>query len=600
MNDGPRTPGSYVEFGHRSRCYSRYPTGFVGPSGDTLPRCPDTPTGLGGGGSSNGVFQFPEPTSSSSSDVYAAPTRPTSINISNRSNASAAFPQLPVNNPFSSITRPVTTIFGIPITEAVASTYSSSQGSSTTTDSATVPKLTLVRRMKSWEASQSNASNYNSNPERGHTSLSSHHQYGDATGGIQGISSLQGSSGSSTITTTNADSNPLGLSGIVSASSTITTNSSNISDSVQRASNSTYSSTISSASNTYPAFSVAAPSASGGGGGQRNTSRTHDDRQLVLGTSFDYGGQRMMGGEGSDGGVGGNVSDEIIARRRKRLRYTYTNSLFDQPHSELPVFDEDAVAGMLGSGNNNQYNNNNSSAGAAESSGCIDNSEQHHRHPTAASSYRDVLTLVNNNNNNNNNSSSRPSASSGINDVQMLNQVVDINYVGANETVIIDDDDIHSNRTNNSTNTNSTNRTASSGRYINDGASTSGNGGVAPPAAAAASSSSRSRSKGGDGTTAVATSSSVCSRKTVNAVPPPPPTPSTMDDNSSSNGPVEINCPICFDSITEIKARGHYLVSTVCGHLFCGDCLEAAVKQTKQCPTCRKKLTKKQFHKVYL
>ncbi|KAF2363367.1 Zinc finger RING-type [Trinorchestia longiramus] len=73
-------------------------------------------------------------------------------------------------------------------------------------------------------------------------------------------------------------------------------------------------------------------------------------------------------------------------------------------------------------------------------------------------------------------------------------------------------------------------------------------------------------------------------------------------NNTSSAGKddIDISCPICFDSLADIKERRGHLVSTICGHLFCEGCLDAAVRRHKQCPKCRKKLTKRQFHKLYL
>ncbi|XP_033122496.1 E3 ubiquitin-protein ligase RNF4-like [Anneissia japonica] len=61
----------------------------------------------------------------------------------------------------------------------------------------------------------------------------------------------------------------------------------------------------------------------------------------------------------------------------------------------------------------------------------------------------------------------------------------------------------------------------------------------------------------------------------------------------------EIVCPICMESERQIKRR-RQLVSTVCGHIFCNSCITNAVKTQHKCPTCRKKLTLKQFHQIFL
>ena len=52
-------------------------------------------------------------------------------------------------------------------------------------------------------------------------------------------------------------------------------------------------------------------------------------------------------------------------------------------------------------------------------------------------------------------------------------------------------------------------------------------------------------------------------------------------------------CPVCFDIIQRPSV-------TLCGHVYCTECIGAAVNTTKQCPICRKKLTKRGFHPLYL
>ena len=45
-------------------------------------------------------------------------------------------------------------------------------------------------------------------------------------------------------------------------------------------------------------------------------------------------------------------------------------------------------------------------------------------------------------------------------------------------------------------------------------------------------------------------------------------------------------------------------ILTICGmccrHVFCDNCLRAAVKAQKKCPTCRKTMATRQIHRVYL
>ena len=79
----------------------------------------------------------------------------------------------------------------------------------------------------------------------------------------------------------------------------------------------------------------------------------------------------------------------------------------------------------------------------------------------------------------------------------------------------------------------------------------------------------------------------------VGLAPPPPPA-------ASSSAPEGISCPICMDTVAEIKADGKTVVSTNCGHIFCDNCLKGAIKTQKKCPTCRKKLSPKSYHPLFL
>jgi len=42
------------------------------------------------------------------------------------------------------------------------------------------------------------------------------------------------------------------------------------------------------------------------------------------------------------------------------------------------------------------------------------------------------------------------------------------------------------------------------------------------------------------------------------------------------------------------------MASTVCGHVFCFDCIKESMKAKKQCPTCRKALRANQIHRLYI
>ncbi|XP_073013538.1 uncharacterized protein [Typha latifolia] len=53
------------------------------------------------------------------------------------------------------------------------------------------------------------------------------------------------------------------------------------------------------------------------------------------------------------------------------------------------------------------------------------------------------------------------------------------------------------------------------------------------------------------------------------------------------------SCPVCLNQLDEP-------CSTICGHIFCQSCIKASIKAQKKCPTCRRKLNKNNFHRVYL
>ncbi|XP_074580422.1 uncharacterized protein LOC141836857 isoform X2 [Curcuma longa] len=69
-------------------------------------------------------------------------------------------------------------------------------------------------------------------------------------------------------------------------------------------------------------------------------------------------------------------------------------------------------------------------------------------------------------------------------------------------------------------------------------------------------------------------------KKVVESIPYPPKQPS-------------FTCPICMNTIIEAS-------STICGHIFCKSCIVASIQAQKKCPTCRRKLNMKNFHRVYL
>lgn len=79
-----------------------------------------------------------------------------------------------------------------------------------------------------------------------------------------------------------------------------------------------------------------------------------------------------------------------------------------------------------------------------------------------------------------------------------------------------------------------------------------------------------------------------------------------------------LKCPVCLEAFSSIRRRGNSyltnlpvlvpiipspgsrLVSTLCGHVFCGQCLPACVRTSGQCPTCRRTIGYRDFHPLYL
>ncbi|XP_078100561.1 E3 ubiquitin-protein ligase RNF4 [Sander vitreus] len=75
---------------------------------------------------------------------------------------------------------------------------------------------------------------------------------------------------------------------------------------------------------------------------------------------------------------------------------------------------------------------------------------------------------------------------------------------------------------------------------------------------------------------------------------------SAQTNGSSRSTPGTISCPVCLDSYSEIMESGRLVVSTRCGHVFCSVCLRDALKTSHSCPSCRKRLTPRQYHPLYV
>lgn len=55
-----------------------------------------------------------------------------------------------------------------------------------------------------------------------------------------------------------------------------------------------------------------------------------------------------------------------------------------------------------------------------------------------------------------------------------------------------------------------------------------------------------------------------------------------------------VKCPVCMEKIKDGPPH-----STICGHIFCGECIKRAIKARKKCPICNTGLTLKGIHPLY-
>merc|ERR1719186_1673577 len=77
-------------------------------------------------------------------------------------------------------------------------------------------------------------------------------------------------------------------------------------------------------------------------------------------------------------------------------------------------------------------------------------------------------------------------------------------------------------------------------------------------------------------------------------------TPGCSTFPPSSTSISSVQCPVCMESLTSLKSKGYHLLSTTCGHVFCSLCLPECVRLHSQCPTCRRRLTNREYHELFL
>ena len=72
---------------------------------------------------------------------------------------------------------------------------------------------------------------------------------------------------------------------------------------------------------------------------------------------------------------------------------------------------------------------------------------------------------------------------------------------------------------------------------------------------------------------------------------------STVPPSSPSHS---IQCQVCMEFSNSIRMNGYHLLSTVCGHIFCSCCLPECIRNSPTCPTCRRRLSSKDYHRIYI
>jgi len=63
--------------------------------------------------------------------------------------------------------------------------------------------------------------------------------------------------------------------------------------------------------------------------------------------------------------------------------------------------------------------------------------------------------------------------------------------------------------------------------------------------------------------------------------------------NTQESGLAQLECSICLGKVQQITA-------TVCGHIYCLVCIRKAIQTTKCCPLCKKKLSLRCIHPLYV
>ena len=75
---------------------------------------------------------------------------------------------------------------------------------------------------------------------------------------------------------------------------------------------------------------------------------------------------------------------------------------------------------------------------------------------------------------------------------------------------------------------------------------------------------------------------------------------SSTSPHSSTSMSTSIVCPVCMDHVSVFKSSGRELMTTTCGHIFCDVCIRNAISSFHKCPVCNKKLSIRQYHRLYI
>jgi len=77
-----------------------------------------------------------------------------------------------------------------------------------------------------------------------------------------------------------------------------------------------------------------------------------------------------------------------------------------------------------------------------------------------------------------------------------------------------------------------------------------------------------------------------------------------QSNDSGAGTTSSARCPVCLDSFGEVKAAGRQVKATTCGHVFCEECIKGVLLDadvtSRKCPTCRKKLTARSVHPLFI